>query len=133
MAKKVGGETTLAQVVELVAQATQQKTPLERTADRLARVFLPFVLGAALLTLLAWWLVMGDWRDAVRPALAVLVVACPCPLILATPTAVIAAMAWLARHGVVVKGSACAREPGRRRYDRLRQNWDADARRAFVD
>ncbi|HEV8066191.1 MAG TPA: cation-translocating P-type ATPase family protein [Planctomycetaceae bacterium] len=106
VAKKVGGETTLAQVVELVAQATQQKTPLERTADRLARVFLPFVLGAALLTLFAWWLIMGDWRDAVRPALAVLVVACPCPLILATPTAVIAAMAWLARHGVVVKGSA---------------------------
>jgi Cu+-exporting ATPase len=106
VAKKVGAETTLAKVVELVAQATQQKTPLERTADRLARVFLPFVLGAALLTLLAWWLIMGDWRDAVRPALAVLVVACPCPLILATPTAVIAAMAWLARHGVVVKGSA---------------------------
>ena len=106
VAKKVGAETTLAKVVELVAQAMQQKTPLERTADRLARVFLPFVLGAALLTLLAWWLIMGDWRDAVRPALAVLVVACPCPLILATPTAVIAAMAWLARHGVVVKGSA---------------------------
>src|SRR5580704_722374 len=106
VAKKIGAETTLAKVVELVAQATQQKTPLERTADRLARVFLPFVLGAALLTLFAWWLIAGDWRDAVRPALAVLVVACPCPLILATPTAVIAAMAWLARHGVVVKGSA---------------------------
>ena len=55
VAKKVGPDTTLAQVVELVAQATQQKTPLERTADRLARVFLPFVLGAAVLTLIGWW------------------------------------------------------------------------------
>jgi Cu+-exporting ATPase len=106
VAKKVGPDTTLAQVVELVAQATQQKTPLERTADRLARVFLPFVLGAAVLTLIGWWWSTGEWRAGFRPALAVLVVACPCPLILATPTAVIAAMAWLARKGVVVKGSA---------------------------
>ena len=106
VAKKVGADTTLAKVVELVAQATQQKTPLERTADRLARVFLPLVLGAALLTLVAWRWSTGDWRNGFRPALAVLVVACPCPLILATPTAVIAAMAWLARKGVVVKGSA---------------------------
>jgi Cu+-exporting ATPase len=106
VAKKVGDQTTLAKVVELVAQATQQKTPLERTADRFARAFLPFVLGTALLTLLGWWVITGYWRDGVRPALAVLVVACPCPLILATPTAVIAAMAWLARKGVVVKGSA---------------------------
>ncbi len=106
VAKKVGGETTLGKVVELVAQATRHKTPLERTADRLARVFLPFVLGAALLTLIGWRWSTGEWRDGFRPALAVLVVACPCPLILATPTAVIAAMAWLARKGVVVKGSA---------------------------
>jgi P-type Cu+ transporter len=106
VAKKVGAETTLGKVVELVAKATEQKTPLERSADRWARVFLPFVLGAALLTLIAWWQNTGEWRDGLRPALAVLVVACPCPLILATPTAVIAAMAWLARKGVVVKGSA---------------------------
>jgi Cu+-exporting ATPase len=106
VAQKVAGETTLAKVVELVAQATQQKTPLERTADRLARLFLPFVLGAAVITAVAWWLVTGNLREALHPALAVLVVACPCPLILATPTAVIAAMAWLARKGVVVKGSA---------------------------
>jgi Cu+-exporting ATPase len=106
VAQKVGAATTLAQVVELVARATQQKTPLERTADRFARLFLPFVLGAALLTLVAWRWGAGEWRAGIRPALAVLVVACPCPLILATPTAVIAAMAWLARKGVVVKGSA---------------------------
>jgi P-type Cu+ transporter len=104
-AAKVGAETTLAKVVQLVVEATRQKTPLERTADRLARIFLPFVLGAALLTLIAWRLSAGTWSDGFKPALGVLVVACPCPLILATPTAVIAAMAWLARAGVVVKGS----------------------------
>jgi P-type Cu+ transporter len=104
-AAKVGSDTTLAKVVQLVVEATRQKTPLERTADRLARIFLPFVLGAALVTLIAWRLSAGAWSDGFRPALGVLVVACPCPLILATPTAVIAAMAWLARTGVVVKGS----------------------------
>jgi len=104
-ATKIGAETTLAKVVQLVAEATRQKTPLERTADRLARIFLPFVLGAALVTLVAWRYGSGNWSDGFKPALGVLVVACPCPLILATPTAVIAAMAWLARTGVVVKGS----------------------------
>jgi P-type Cu+ transporter len=104
-ATKVGAETTLAKIVQLVVEATRQKTPLERTADRLARLFLPFVLGAAVVTLVAWRFSAGAWSDGFRPALGVLVVACPCPLILATPTAVIAAMAWLARAGVVVKGS----------------------------
>jgi Cu+-exporting ATPase len=106
VAQKVGTETTLAKVIRLIAAATEQKTPLERTADRLARIFLPFVLGAALLTLVGWRVWSGGWTAGFQPALGVLVVACPCPLILATPTAVIAAMAWLARTGVVVKGSA---------------------------
>ncbi len=102
----MAADTTLAKVVELVAEATKQKTPLERTADRLARIFLPFVLGAAVVTLIGWRWSTGEWRSGLSAGgSAVLVVACPCPLILATPTAVIAAMAWLARTGVVVKGS----------------------------
>lgn len=104
-AHKVGAETTLANIVRLVADATERKTPLERTADKLARLFLPVVLGIALLTLIGWRLYDGNWAAGFKPALGVLVVACPCPLILATPTAVLAAMAWLARTGVVVKGS----------------------------
>ncbi|MFQ5733882.1 MAG: cation-translocating P-type ATPase family protein, partial [Planctomycetaceae bacterium] len=105
-AEKVGEDTTLSQVVRLVSEAAERKAPLERTADRLARVFLPVVLGAAGLTLLGWWFITGEWSPGFRPMLGVLVVACPCPLILATPTAVMAAMAWLARTGVVMKGSA---------------------------
>ena len=104
-ATKVGQQTTIAQIVEMVAAATQRKAPLERTADRLARWFLPIVLGVAVLTLIGWRLATGSWSAGYLPALSVLVVACPCPLILATPSAVMAAMAWLARRGVVVKGS----------------------------
>lgn len=104
-ATRVGQQTTLAQIVEMVAQATARKAPLERTADRLARWFLPVVLGVAVLTLVGWRIANGSWSAGFLPALSVLVVACPCPLILATPSAVMAAMAWLAREGVVVKGS----------------------------
>jgi Cu+-exporting ATPase len=104
-ATAVGQQTTLAQIVELVGEATQRKAPLERTADRLARWFLPVVLAVAGLTLIGWRIASGSWSAGYLPALSVLVVACPCPLILATPSAVMAAMAWLARAGVVVKGS----------------------------
>jgi Cu+-exporting ATPase len=103
--EKVGAETTVGQIARMVAEATAKKTPLERTADRLARYFLPVVLLAAGATLVGWRLQSGSWRAGWMPALAVLVVACPCPLILATPSAVMAAMAWLARNGVVIKGS----------------------------
>ena len=105
-AETVGRDTVLNQIVEVVARAAEKKAPLERTADRLARYFLPAVLLAAVGTLIGWWLTTGEWSSGFRPALGVLVVACPCPLVLATPTAVMAAMAWLAREGVIVKGSA---------------------------
>ena len=105
--ERIGDQSTLGQVIALVPEATQQKAPLERTADRLARLFLPAVLGTALLTIVGWRFLgeAGTWESGYLPALAVLVVACPCPLILATPSAVMSAMAWLAREGVVVKGS----------------------------
>ncbi len=103
--EKTGEETTFGQVLRLVAEAMERKAPIERTADRLARYFLPVVLAAAAATLVGWRIAAGDWRAGLMPALGVLVVACPCPLILATPSAVMAALAWLARHGVVTKGS----------------------------
>lgn len=104
-ATRIATESTLSKVVQLVAEATERKAPLERTADRYARMFLPVVLGVAVCTLIGWRFSTGEWRPGFLPALSVLVVACPCPLILATPSAVMAAMAWLARSGVVVKGS----------------------------
>lgn len=102
LAEKVGQETTYGQVLRLVAQAQSRKAPLERAADRYARYFLPVVEIAALATWLAgWWL---GWPDVWYRVVAVLVVACPCALVLATPAAVLASMAWLARHGVIIKG-----------------------------
>ena len=112
--EKVGNETTLGQVIRLMARAQSQRSPLERTADRYARYFLPAVLTAAALVFLGTN-AAGLWKWGrtgtpplidLMPALAVLVVACPCALILATPAAVLAATARLARRGVLVKGGA---------------------------
>ena len=105
VAETLGDQTALARVAQLVGAAQSRKADLERTADKLAKWFLPVVLGIAVLTLIGWRVGAGSWSRGVLPALGVLVVACPCPLVLATPCAVMAALAWLARRGVVVRGS----------------------------
>jgi Cu+-exporting ATPase len=113
-ADKLESETTVGQVLRLLAQAQQNRSPLERTADRYARLFLPVVLAIAVIVLVATnGLALGRWIGTGTisaidgmPALAVLVVACPCALVLATPAAVLAATARLARRGVLVKGGA---------------------------
>ena len=106
VAESIGQGTALARVAQLVGTAASKKGDLERTADRMAKWFLPAVLAAALATLIGWRIATGSWQSGYLPALGVLVVACPCPLVLATPCAVMASLAWLARRGVVVKGSA---------------------------
>jgi Cu+-exporting ATPase len=93
---RAGGETTLARVVELVKEAKGRRAPVERLADRYARYFLPALLLAGALT----WYFTRDWLRTV----AVLIVACPCALILATPTAMVAAIGGLARRGILVRG-----------------------------
>ena len=93
---RAGGETTLARVVELVKEAKARRAPVERLADRYARYFLPALLLAGALT----WYFTRDWLRTV----AVLIVACPCALILATPTAMVAAIGGLARRGILVRG-----------------------------
>jgi Cu+-exporting ATPase len=121
-AERVAEQTIVGRVIELTARALKDKAPVERAADRLARYFLPVVLGLAALTFLGGLLYHGagifrpadvprrGFFEAVRlstyPALAVLVVACPCALILATPAAVIAAMGRLAGTGVLLKGGS---------------------------
>jgi Cu+-exporting ATPase len=101
-AEKVGAATTFGQVLALVAQARRKKARVEKTADRLARYFLPVVETVAGATLLVGYL--AGWPDVWSRTVAVLVVACPCGLVLATPAAMLAAMAWLARHGILIKG-----------------------------
>ncbi|GBD35266.1 Copper-exporting P-type ATPase A [bacterium HR36] len=108
--RRAAEHTVLARVLELTAQALREKAPLERTADRLARYFLPVVLSLAAVTFVAAWWWYGGGKvgayEAVYPALSVLVVACPCALILATPAAIVAALGRLAGTGVLVKGGA---------------------------
>ena len=93
-----GPNTTLARVIELVKEAQEKRAPVERLADRVARYFLPALLLAAALT----FYFTRDWSRTV----AVLIVACPCALILATPTAMVAAIGGLARRGILVRGAA---------------------------
>jgi Cu+-exporting ATPase len=115
-ARRVADQTVVGRVIELTARALKDKASLERTADRLARYFLPVVLGLAALTFLVGLLLhTGVFSSTKRsfveamalsidPTLAVLVVACPCALILATPAAIIAALGRLAGTGVLIKG-----------------------------
>ncbi len=93
-----GPNTTLARVIELVKEAQEKRAPVERLADRVAKYFLPALLLAAALT----FFITRDWSRTV----AVLIVACPCALILATPTAMVAAIGGLARRGILVRGGA---------------------------
>ncbi|MDM0002018.1 heavy metal translocating P-type ATPase [Variovorax sp. J22P240] len=99
----VGAESTLARIVRLVESAQAKKAPIQRLVDRVSNVFVPVVIGIALLTFLGWGLVTGNWETAILNAVAVLVIACPCALGLATPTAIMAGTGVAARHGVLIK------------------------------
>ena len=99
----VGTETTLARIIRMVESAQAGKAPIQRIVDRVSAVFVPAVLGVALLTLAAWMMATGNWEQAVINAVAVLVIACPCALGLATPTAIMAGTGVAARHGILIK------------------------------
>ncbi len=99
----IGAATVLARIIELVEQAQANKAPIQRLVDRVSSVFVPVVLALALATLLGWGLARGDWTAAVLHAVAVLVIACPCALGLATPTAIMAGTGVAARHGILIK------------------------------
>ena len=99
----VGAETTLSRIVRMVESAQAGKAPIQRIVDRVSAVFVPVVLGIALLTLVAWVGFTGDWEQAIINAVAVLVIACPCALGLATPTAIMVGTGVAARHGILIK------------------------------
>ena len=99
----VGAQSVLAHIIELVENAQTKKAPIERLVDQVSAVFVPTVLAIAAIALLAWGLSTGDWQNALLNAVAVLVIACPCALGLATPTAIIAGTGVAARHGILIK------------------------------
>lgn len=102
-ATRVGRDTVLAHIVDAVEEAQAAKAPIQQFADRVANVFVPIVLGIALVTFVGTGLVSGDYRAALLRAVAVLVVACPCSLGLATPTAVMVGSGIAARLGVLFR------------------------------
>jgi Cu+-exporting ATPase len=103
-ATKVGAETALAQIARLVADAQAGKAPIQRLVDRVAAVFVPVVIGIALATLAGWLVVTGDAGEAFTAAVAVLIIACPCALGLATPTALMVGTGRGAQLGILIKG-----------------------------
>ena len=101
--QRVGSETALAQVIRLVDEAQGSKAPVQRLADKVSGVFVPTVLVVSLITLFAWGLASG-WPHALLAAVAVLVIACPCSLGLATPTAIMVGTGLGAESGILIKG-----------------------------
>ncbi|WP_080407721.1 heavy metal translocating P-type ATPase [Burkholderia ubonensis] len=99
----IGAETTLARIIRLVESAQAEKAPIQRLVDRVSAVFVPAILGIAALTLIGWLIAGAGAETAILNAVAVLVIACPCALGLATPAAIMAGTGVAARHGVLIK------------------------------
>jgi P-type Cu+ transporter len=103
-ATRVGADTTLAQIARLVAQAQTGKAPVQRLADRVSAVFVPVVMVISVATLAGWLIATGDPADAFTAAVAVLIIACPCALGLATPTALMVGTGRGAQLGILIRG-----------------------------
>lgn len=105
-ATAVGADATLSRIIRMVEDAQASKAPVQHLVDRIAAVFVPVVVGFAVLTFLGWWLIGGVPETAFVAAVSVLVIACPCALGLATPTAMMVGTGVAARHGILIKDAA---------------------------
>ncbi|MFJ5769357.1 heavy metal translocating P-type ATPase [Psychrobacillus sp. NPDC093180] len=105
-ATKVGRDTALAQIIKVVEDAQGSKAPIQRMADQISGIFVPIVVGIAILTFLVWiiWVKPGEFTPALEVLIAVLVIACPCALGLATPTSIMAGSGRAAEFGILFKG-----------------------------
>jgi P-type Cu+ transporter len=99
----LSGNTVLAQIVKLVEKAQQQKAPIQKLVDKISGIFVPIIIAIAALTFVGWYLVTGDLNTSFIPAVAVLVIACPCALGLATPTAILVGTGRGAKEGILIK------------------------------
>jgi Cu+-exporting ATPase len=102
-ATAIGAETVLSRIIGAVEDAQAGKAPIQRLVDKVSAVFVPVIVLVAAATFVLWWGVGGDWRAGLLNAVAVLVIACPCALGLATPTAIMAGTGVAARHGILIK------------------------------
>ena len=102
-ATTVGEDSSLSKIIALVESAQMGKAPLQQLVDKVSAVFVPVVMAIALLTLLVWYAIGNDFGQALLAAVAVLVIACPCALGLATPAAIVTGTGVAARHGILIK------------------------------
>jgi Cu+-exporting ATPase len=109
---QVGGTTRLAAIVRLVAQAQGSKAPIQRLADSVSAIFVPVVVAIAFFTLAGWWIFSGNFTTALLNAVAVLVIACPCALGLATPAAVMVGVGRGASLGILIRNAAALERAG---------------------
>ena len=103
-ATKIGKDTALSQIIKMVEDAQGSKAPIQKIADQVSGIFVPVVIGIALVTFLIWFLAAGDLTGAIVSAVSVLVIACPCALGLATPTAIMVGTGKGAENGILIKG-----------------------------
>lgn len=103
-AAKVGKDTALSQIIKMVEDAQGSKAPIQKIADRVSGIFVPVVVVIAVLTFLIWYLIIGDFTSALVSGVSVLVIACPCALGLATPTAIMVGTGKGAENGILIKG-----------------------------
>ena len=109
-ATQLGSQTLLGDMMNALSEAQGSKAPIARVADKAAAVFVPAVVGIALLTFIVTWLIKSDWTVALMHAVAVLVIACPCALGLATPAAIMVGMGKAVKHGIWFKDAAAMEE-----------------------
>jgi Cu+-exporting ATPase len=126
----IGAESTLARIVRMVESAQAKKAPIQRLVDQVSAVFVPVVIGIAVVTLLGWGLATQDWEAAILNAVAVLVIACPCALGLATPTAIMVGTGAAAKPGHPDQGRRGAGGGAQRQGGGFRQDRHADGRQA---
>ena len=103
-ATRIGKDTALSQIIKMVEDAQGSKAPIQKIADKVSGIFVPVVIGIALITFLIWYLAAGDFTEAIVSAVSVLVIACPCALGLATPTAIMVGTGMGAENGILIKG-----------------------------
>lgn len=112
-ALKVGSDTFLASIVRLIEEAQGSKAPIQRLADTIAGIFVPIVVSIAVITFGAWWFVGGNFEEAIINAVSVLVIACPCALGLATPTAIMVGVGRGASEGILIKNAEVLENVGK--------------------
>jgi len=112
-ATKVGSDTFLASIVRLIEEAQGSKAPIQRLADTIAGIFVPVVVSIAVITFGAWWFIGGNFEEAIINAVSVLVIACPCALGLATPTAIMVGVGRGASEGILIKNAEVLENVGK--------------------